>query len=71
MKFFIIDDDEAIINKLLYNLNKFNKKNKNVKLVSLKFSVDTYHELKKNKISKLRDNSQGLFSFIKQIYLSK
>ena len=51
LKFFIKDDDITIINKLLFNLNKFNKKDKSVKLVSLKFSVDAYHKLKKNEIS--------------------
>ena len=28
LKYFIIDNDKATINKLLYNLNKFNKKDK-------------------------------------------
>ena len=49
LKYFIIDNDEPTINKLLYNLNKFNKKDKTVNLVSLKFSIETYHKLKKKK----------------------
>ena len=66
LKFFIIDDDEEIINKLLYNLNKFNKKDKNVKLVSLKFSVDAYHKLKKNKISRLIDTAKDFFNLLSE-----
>ena len=61
LKFFIIDDDEAIINRLPYNLNKFNKKDKNVKLVSLKLSVDAHRKLKKNEISRLTDTTKDFF----------
>ena len=71
LEFFIIDDDEAIINKLLYNLNKFNKNDKNVKLVSLKFSVDAHHKLKKNEISRLTDTAKDFFSFIMRICSGK
>ena len=49
LKYFIIDNVEPTINKLFYNLNKFNKKDKTVNLVSLKFSIETYHKLKKKK----------------------
>ena len=51
LKYLIIDNDEPTINKLLYNLIKFNKKDKTVNLASLKFSIEIYHKLKKNKIS--------------------
>ena len=47
LKYFIIDNDERTINKLLYNLNNFNKKDKTVNLVPLKFLIETYHKLKK------------------------
>ena len=65
MKYFIIDNDEPTINKLLYNLNKFNKKDKTVNLVSLKFSIETYHKLKKtNEISKLTDITKDFFHLL-------
>ena len=66
MKFFITDDDEAIINKLLYNLSKFNKKDKNVKIISLKFSVDAYRKLKKNEISRLTDTAKDFFHLLSE-----
>ena len=66
MKFFIIDDDETIINKLLYNLNKFNKNDKNVKLVSPKFLVDAYHKLKKSEISRLTDTVKDFFHLLSE-----
>ena len=49
LKYFIMDNDEPTINKLLYNLNKFNKKDKTVNFVSLKILIETYHQLKKTK----------------------
>ena len=44
-KYFIADNDYPTINKLLYNLNKFNKKDNKIDLVSLKFSSKIYHKL--------------------------
>ena len=64
LKYFIIDNDERTINKLLYNLNKFNKKDKTINLVSLKFSIETYHKWKKNKILKLPDTVKDFFHFL-------
>ena len=64
LKYFIIDNDEPTINKLLYNLNKFNKKDKTVNLVSLKFSIETYRKLKKKRNIKINRYCQRLFSFV-------
>ena len=55
LKYCIIDNDGLTINKLLYNLNEFNKKDKTINLVSLKFLRETYHKFKENGISKLTD----------------
>ena len=64
LKCFIIDNDEPTINKLLHNLNKFNKKDKTVNLVSLKFSIETYHKLEKSEISKLTDTAKDFFHLL-------
>ena len=37
-KEFIIDNDLTIIDKLLYNVNKFNKNDEKIDLINLKFS---------------------------------
>ena len=37
-KEFIIDNDLNIIDKLLYNVNKFNKNDEKINLINLKFS---------------------------------
>ena len=66
LKFFITDDDEAIINKLLYNLNKFNEKDKNVKIILLKFSADAYRKLKKNEIFRVTDTAKDFFHLLSE-----
>ena len=63
LKFVIIDNDEPRTNKLLYNSNKFNKKDKTVKLVSLKFPIEAYHRLKRKQISKLTVTTKTFFIF--------
>ena len=64
LKYFIIDNVEPTINKLLYDLNKFNKKDKTMNLVSLKFSIETYHKLEKSEISKLTDTAKDFFHLL-------
>ena len=64
MKYFIIDNDEPTIKKLLYNLKKFNKKDKTVNLVSLKFLIETNQKLKTNKISKSTDAAKDFFHLL-------
>ena len=39
-KYFIVDNDYSTINKLLYNLDKFNKKDNNLSVASLIFNRD-------------------------------
>ena len=63
-KYFIVDNDYPTINKLLYNLNKFNKKENKINLVSLKFSPKIYHKLKKNELSKLTEKARGFFHLL-------
>ena len=57
-KYFIVDNDYLTINKLPYNLDKFNKKDNNLSLASLKFSIEAYYKLKKWEISKLTDTAK-------------
>ena len=64
LKYFLIDNDEPTINKLLYNLKKFNKKDKTVNLVSLKFLIETNQKLKTNKISKSTDAAKDFFHLL-------
>ena len=44
-KQFIVDDDKNIIDKMLFNLKKFNKINTNINLVSPTFSIESYKKM--------------------------
>ena len=62
-KYFIVDNDYPTINKLLYNLNKFNKKDNKISLVSPKFSPKIY-KLKRNELSKLTETARDFFHLL-------
>ena len=67
-KYFIIDNDENFINKLLYNFKKCKIKDQKISLCSLKFSIDFLEklELLKKKLILLKT-----FSIYWQNLLSK
>ena len=48
----------------MYNLNKFNKKENKINLVSLKFSPKIYHKLKRNELSKLTKTARDFFHLL-------
>ena len=52
------------INKFLYNLEKSNKKDNNLSLASLKFPIETYHNLKEREISNLTDTAKDFFPLL-------
>ena len=63
-KYFIVDNDYPTINKLLYNLNKFNRKDNKINLVSLIFSSKIFHKLKRNELSKLTETARDFFHLL-------
>ena len=63
-KYFILDNDYPTINKLLYNLNKSNKEDNKINLVSFKFSPKIYHKLKRNELSKLTKMARDFFHLL-------
>ena len=58
LKKFIIDNDEKIINKVLFNLKKFGKNDRKITLISLTFSMDQYEKIKD--FNELRTTTQDL-----------
>ena len=66
-KTFIIDDNKNIINKILYSINKFNKKDDDiVTLISLKFSVDACEDLNRSELAKLSTTAADLSYLINE-----
>ena len=60
-KFFILSDDKAIVDKILYNVNNFNKKDNKINLVTVTFSVDASEKLKENELNALTETARDLF----------
>ena len=49
LKEFIIQDDKDIINKIMYDLKKFNRVDKKITPISVKFSMREYKKITKKK----------------------
>ena len=45
-KEFVLSDDKNILNKILYGLEKFKKKDSKITIISLKFSIPEYEKIK-------------------------
>ena len=48
-KEFILDNDKNILNKIIYDIKKFNKKDNKISLITLKLSISEYGKIKKKK----------------------
>ena len=63
----IIDNDLNVIDKLLYNVNKFNKNNEKINLINLRFSENEYDKIKKKGVlPKLTDTAKDLFYLLSE-----
>ena len=58
LKKFIIDNDEKLLNEILFNLKTFGKKDKKITLISLSFSMLKYQKAKR--LNELRTTTQDL-----------
>ena len=65
-KAFVEQDDCGLINKILYNTKKFNKKDNIVNLVTVTFSGENYEKLSQNQITKLVSTAADLFYLINE-----
>ena len=55
---FVIDNDIKILNKILFGIKKFEKKDQKITLISLKFSMSEYEKIKTE--HRLRETTQDL-----------
>ena len=65
-KTLMIHDNKNIINKILYGINKFSKKDNIFTLISLKFSLDAYQNLNRSEIKKLSAIAADVFNLINE-----
>ena len=63
-KFFIISNNRAIVDKVMENLNSFNKKDNKINLISVEFLPSTYQKLKESEINALIETAQDLFHML-------
>ena len=61
LKQFIVDNDKNIVDKMLFNLEKFNKKHKNQSCFS-KFPIESYKKVKEKSLDNLTDTVTDFFS---------
>ena len=67
-KFFIVDNDEAIIDELLYSFNKCKVSlvSQKLTLCTMKFSTDSWEKLPHTKKDQLTDTAQNLFHLLSE-----
>ena len=63
-KEFVIQDDQTIINKIFYGVEKFDKKDNKITLVTLRFSIVEYRKL--NNFYKLSKTTDDLMPMINE-----
>ena len=65
-KHFIVDNDKNIIDKMLFNLEKFNKKDTKIDLVSLNFSIESYKKIKAKSLDNLTNTTKNFFNLLSE-----
>ena len=66
-KLFIVDNDQDIINKLLYNFKKCEvKSTQKLKLCTMKFCVGTWQKMSQKRKDQLTDTAQNFFHLLEQ-----
>ena len=61
---FVVDSDKNITDKMLFNLEKLNKKDTKINLVSLTFSIQSYKKIKEKSLDNLTDTVKDFFHLL-------
>ena len=66
-KLFIVNNDQHIINQLLYNFNKCQSKtNQKLQLCIMKFCVESWQKMSQKTKDQLTDTAQNFFHLLEQ-----
>ena len=65
-KYFTISEDIGVIDKILYNVHNFRKKDKTITCITITFSVVNYRNLKKSELKKLTTTAKDLFHLLSE-----
>ena len=60
-KQFIVDNNKNIIDKMLFNLEKFSKKDTKINLFWLTFSIESYKQIKEKSLDNLTNTAKDFF----------
>ena len=63
-KKFVIDNRLSVIDKLLFNLQKFDKKDQKINLLSSTFSIESYQKMKEKSLKNLTDTAKDFFHLL-------
>ena len=65
-KQFIVDNDKNILDKMLFDLEKFNKKDTKINLVTLTFSIKSYKKIKEKSLDNLTNTAKDFFHLLSE-----
>ena len=65
-KKFTVDNDSDIIDKMLFNFQKFNKKDSKMNLVLLTFSIESYQKMKEKSLNNLTNTAKDCFHLLSE-----
>ena len=65
-KQFIVDNDKNIIDKMLFSLEEFNKKDVKINFVSLTFSIESYKKIKEKSLDNLTDAAKDFIHLLSE-----
>ena len=61
---FILKDDQKVLKKILYGIEKFNKRDNKTSLITLKFSIQEYEKIKS--MSRLNETTIDLLHLMNE-----
>ena len=64
LKSFRIQDDQKVIEKMLFGTEQLTRTDKKMTLVNIKFSLDACKNLSKNELDNLSDTARDFFYFV-------
>ena len=64
LKSFIIQDDQKVIEKILFGTKQLTRTDKKITLVNIKFSLNACKNLSKNELDNLSDTAKEFFYFV-------
>ena len=64
LKHFIIQDDRAIVDKILIGIEKMDRTNDKITLCKVKFNLSACKHLAENEINSLRETARNFYNFI-------